>query len=90
MIGWFRCFHLPLGIPAEVVYDISEVCAPFVDADEVSPLVSASYKCYSILLFVSKIKILSNYARAEAKNYQVRIQCLYILLNVCFVDTLCY
>ena len=41
MIGWFRYFQLPLGIPAEIVYDLSEVCAPLVDTEEVRPLVSA-------------------------------------------------
>ena len=51
MIGWFRCFHSPLGIPAEIVYDISEVCAPLVDAEEVRPLVSGLPKS-AILLYV--------------------------------------
>ena len=40
MIGWFRYFHLPAGIPAEIVYNISEMCVAHVDDERFKPLVS--------------------------------------------------
>ncbi|XP_065904372.1 Fanconi anemia group C protein-like isoform X2 [Dysidea avara] len=40
-----QCYHLSAGIPAEVVYDVSELCVSLINNDEATPLVEALLGC---------------------------------------------